>query len=194
MLKITETPSSGGDTLFISSTAAYDALSPAYKKIIDGLEAIHSNKHVHYHSIDGAGTERGLSDFYRRGPHSSVHPVVRTHPLTGWRSIFVNPGFTTQIKGFTAEESKSILKFLYEHLQSDQFKVRFRWENGSVALWDNRCSQHEAIWDYFPEVRKGVRVVASGERPYYDPKSKSRIEDLQGKGAVLSPAWVRSIL
>ncbi|KAI9032943.1 tfdA family taurine dioxygenase [Hyaloraphidium curvatum] len=193
MLKITKAPEVGGDTLWISGYAAYDRLTPTYKRFLEGLQAYHTNAHRHYTGLRPDLTADQLR-YYRRGPHTSLHPVVRTHPLTRWKSLFVNEGFTTQIKGLTKGESDSVLQFLFNHVKSDEFKVRFKWEDNSVAIWDNRATQHEAVWDYYPSVRRGVRVVATGERPFFDPSSGTQAEALRGKGYAESPAWRRSVL
>jgi taurine dioxygenase len=159
MLRIEETPSTGGDTLFCSMYAAYDALSPAMQQFLSGLHAIHSG--------DKAYRGRyGDNDTGKQYP-TSEHPVVRTHPDTGRRALYVNSGFTRRIKELKARESDALLRFLYDHIAYGvPFQVRFRWEPNSVALWDNRCVQHHASWDYFPETRHGYRVTTVGERPF----------------------------
>ena len=99
-------------------------------------------------------------------PHAE-HPLIRTHPVTGRQAIFVNPVFTTGIKDMPEAEAKAVLDFLYEHCGRPHWQVRFRWEADSVAFWDNRCVQHIAMWDYFPEVRSGYRVTVKGDKPFY---------------------------
>jgi taurine dioxygenase len=91
--------------------------------------------------------------------------VVRTHPVSGRKALFVNSMFTTQIVGLTAKESDALLGFLFEHIAQPQFQCRFRWRKNSMAFWDNRCVQHQAIWDYWPQTRSGYRVTIKGERP-----------------------------
>lgn len=100
----------------------------------------------------------------RQAPRAE-HPVVRVHPVTGRKAIFVNSVFTTRIEGLTATESDALLRFLFEHIKDPNFQVRFRWEENSVAMWDNRCTQHLAVWDYFPQERRGIRVTVCGDRP-----------------------------
>jgi taurine dioxygenase len=95
------------------------------------------------------------------------HPLIRTHPVTGRQAIFVNPVFTHSIKDVPEAESKAILDFLYEHCGRAHWQVRFRWQPDSVAFWDNRCVQHIAMWDYFPQVRSGYRVTVKGDKPFY---------------------------
>lgn len=154
-------PPSGGDTIFASQSAAYDALSPAFKTFLEGLTATHSGDRPYRH------TNRllGIDDRDRVFPQA-VHPVVRTHPVTGRKALFVNPVFTTHINELSEEESRSVLEFLYAHSTKPAFQVRFRWQPGSVAFWDNRAVQHIAMWDYFPQVRSGYRVTIKGDRPY----------------------------
>ena len=96
---------------------------------------------------------------------SAEHPVVRTHPVSGKKALYVNRGFTTRILGIPPDESDAILRYLYEHMENPLFQCRFRWQPGSVAFWDNRCTQHRAMWDYWPHPRSGHRVTIKGERP-----------------------------
>ena len=98
---------------------------------------------------------------------SAVHPVVRTHPETGREALFVNSGFTRRILGVTESESRALLAFLFEHVADPRFQCRFRWRRQSIAFWDNRCVQHHAMWDYFPQTRSGTRVTVAGDRPYH---------------------------
>lgn len=93
------------------------------------------------------------------------HPMVRTHPATGRRALYVNRGFTTHIVGLSRDESAAILEMLYRHLERDDFKCRFKWQPRSIAFWDNRSTQHQAIWDYFPHRRYGHRLTICGDRP-----------------------------
>jgi taurine dioxygenase len=104
-------------------------------------------------------------DVDRRYP-SSIHPVVRTHPVSGRKGIFVNQSYTLNIVGLPAEESQAILQFLYRHCANPNFQCRFRWRPHSVAFWDNRCTQHMAVWDYFPQTRSGIRATVAGDKPY----------------------------
>ena len=157
MLRVEVVPPVGGDTLWASMYAAYDLLSDSMKEFLSARQAIHTSDQVY-------GGRYGMKDV--KTP-SAVHPVVRTHPLTGRRALYVNSGFTSRIKGVTRRESGALLKMLYDHIAYEvEIQVRFRWEANSVALWDNRCVQHFASWDYFPETRTGYRVTTVGERPY----------------------------
>ena len=96
----------------------------------------------------------------------ALHPIVRTHPVTGRKCIFVNENFTTRVDGLAPNESEALLEMLYRHIATPEFQCRFAWEENSVAFWDNRCAQHRTVWDYFPEVRHGYRVTIAGEKPY----------------------------
>jgi taurine dioxygenase len=153
-------PPIGGDTLFASQTAAYDALTPAFKAFLDGLTATHSGDR----SYRRTNRLLGIDDRDRVFPQA-VHPVVRTHPATGRKALFVNEGFTLRINELSEEESDAVLRFLYAHGTKPAFQVRFRWQPHSIALWDNRAVQHIAMWDYFPQVRSGSRVTIKGDRP-----------------------------
>ncbi|MFT3964548.1 MAG: TauD/TfdA family dioxygenase [Sphingobium sp.] len=149
-------PDHGGDTLFASMYAAYDALSPAMKAFLEPLTAVHDGNHV-YKAL--------FPDSTKTYPCNS-HPVVRTHPVTGRKLLFVNSSYTTRINELSKEESDAVLGLLFDHVQNPNFQVRFRWQQDSVAFWDNRCTQHFAVWDYFPDVRSGYRVTVAGDKPY----------------------------
>ena len=141
---------------------------------MEGLEAVHSGD-VHRE------TARVTGQPLRREAPDNVHPVIRTHPVTGWKSLFVNRGFTRRIVGFTRRESDAVLNFLYDHIETGiDFQVRFKWTEDTVAIWDNRVTYHNPVYDYFggKGLRHGYRVSPSAERPYFDPKSKSRREAL----------------
>ncbi len=154
-------PPSGGDTIFASQSAAYDALSPALQVFLQGLTATHSGER----SYRRTNRLLGIDDRDRTFPQA-VHPVVRTHPVTGRKALFVNQGFTLHINELTPEESRALLDFLFAHSTKPAFQVRFSWRPNSVAFWDNRVVQHIAMWDYFPQVRSGFRVTVKGDRPF----------------------------
>ena len=157
ILYIMQCPPAGGDTLFSSMYAAYEALSENMKAYLEGLVAVHDGEHVY----------RGLYNNVADKPvyPRSKHPVVRTHPVTGKKCLFVNRAFTTHIVGLPRDESDAILNFLYNHMEHPNFQVRFQWEENSVAFWDNRCAQHRAVWDYWPHRRYGHRVTVKGDAP-----------------------------
>jgi len=145
-------PNGGGDTLFASMYAAYEALSPQMKAFLEPLTAEH----------DGAlGYDRVAA-----GHPKAIHPIVTKHPDTGKKLLFVSPTFTSRIIELPKKESDAVLGFLFDHLAQPHWQVRFRWTDHSIAFWDNRCTQHCAIWDYWPNVRSGFRIVIQGtERP-----------------------------
>jgi len=159
ILYLKEVPPEGGDTLFASMYAAYDKLSPPIKQLVEGLTAIHDGEPVYRGRFGYAATEKGFP--------KAEHPVVRTHPVTGRKALFVNRNFTTQIKELSRLESDALLEMLYRHAETPEFQCRFRWQPNSVAFWDNRCAQHHAMWDYFPQHRHGYRVTIKGDRPFY---------------------------
>jgi taurine dioxygenase len=167
MLQLHQLPPTGGDTLFSSMYAAFDSLSPAMQAFVCTLTATHESEHVYR----GRYADRGVDDAGRTYP-SAVHPVVRTHPESGRRALYVNPSFTTRINELNGDESRALLDYLYRHQQRLEFQVRFQWTPNAIALWDNRCTQHFALWDYWPEERKGHRVTVQGERPFFDPERK----------------------
>ena len=159
ILYIKQCPPHGGDTLFASMYAAYEALSDRMKTYLEGLVAVHDGEQVYR----GTYANLGVADkpVYPR----AEHPVVRTHPVTGRRALYVNRGFTRNIVGIPADESAAILGYLYDHMESPLWQCRFRWTERAVAFWDNRCTQHRAMWDYWPHTRSGNRVTVKGERP-----------------------------
>ncbi len=155
-----EVPRRGGDTMFASMERAYDALSDGLKKTLEGLRAVHSSRHVF--GVDG--TKAGDSR-YRNAEQAiqdAVHPVVIRHPQTGRKILYVNPGFTIHIEGWTAAESKPLLEYLYAHAARPEFHTRFRWQVGSIAFWDNRSTWHFAINDYGGERRLMHRITLEG--------------------------------
>jgi taurine dioxygenase len=160
ILRLHTVPETGGDTLFASMYAAYDALSDRMKTYLDGMVAVHDGgpNYRRRAAIDGRVDNR---EFPR-----AEHPVVRTHPVTGRKGIYVNPVFTVAIKDMPEDEGDAILRFLYAHNNKPQFQVRFKWRPHSIAFWDNRCVQHIAMWDYFPDIRSGERVTVQGDRPF----------------------------
>jgi taurine dioxygenase len=168
MLYAVEVPRSGGDTLVASQTLAYDALSPGMRHFLDGLTAIHSGERVYgpggaYQGRTGArGTAVTISE---DAAQRVAHPVVRVHPVTGRRSLYVNPAFTLSICGLRRAESDALLGFLFEHCVKAEFCSRIRWQAGTLTLWDNRCTQHYALNDYPGERREMLRVVVRGDRP-----------------------------
>ncbi len=157
-------PAYGGDTLWASATAAYAALSQPLQALLDGLTAIHDFRHGFAESLAEPGGPERLAEAIAANPPVE-HPVVRTHPETGAKSLYVNALFTTRIKELSALESDRILKFLYQHIVSPEFTVRLNWQPETVAIWDNRSTQHKPVNDFFPQPRCLHRVTIQGERP-----------------------------
>lgn len=160
MLQIHIAPPCGGDTMFSDMYGAYDALSEPVKRMLHGLTATHESEHIYR----GRYADRGRNDVDIDCP-SAVHPVVRTHPDTGRKALFVNRTFTTRINELSAAESDAVLTMLFEQAEHINHQIRFRWTLNDMAFWDNRCCMHRAIWDYWPEERKGRRVTIKGDRP-----------------------------
>ncbi|MSQ18361.1 MAG: taurine dioxygenase [Betaproteobacteria bacterium] len=160
ILYIRTCPPHGGDTLFASMYAAYDALSERMKTYLAGMQARHESEHVYR----GMFANFGVAD--KPSYPSAEHPVVRTHPVTGKKALYVNRGFTRNLIGVPSDESDGMLRYLYEHVENPLFQCRFRWRASSIAFWDNRCVQHRAMWDYWPHTRTGNRVTVAGDRPY----------------------------
>ena len=165
MLQIHQPPvGGGGDTLFASMEAAYATLPAEDRTQLRGLVARHESEHIYR----GRYADRGVDDADVEYP-STTHPVVRTHPATCRPSIYVNRSFTTAIEDMAPDVGAALLKRICDHIERPEFQIRFRWETNDVALWDNRCLQHFAIWDYWPDERKGNRVSVQGDRPFFDP-------------------------
>jgi taurine dioxygenase len=161
ILRLHTLPESGGDTLFANMYAAYDALSEPMQEMLGKLTAIHDGAPNYAQRNQLAGLDNSDRVFPR-----AEHPVVRTHPVTGRKAIFVNPAFTTGIKDVPADEAEALLQFLFVHIAKPQFHCRFQWQPNSIAFWDNRCVHHHAMWDYYPQVRSGYRVTIEGDRPF----------------------------
>jgi taurine dioxygenase len=163
-----EVPSHGGDTLFANMYAAYEALSPGLRGVLDGLRAIHTGKP---YGIGGLPQDLAVSrsiSMERNNPEAdreTAHPVVRVHPATGRKALFVNSIYTTRFDGMTAAESRPLLTFLYAHATQPEFTCRLRWRQGDLAVWDNRCTMHYAINDYDGQRRLMHRTTIKGERP-----------------------------
>ena len=159
ILYAVQTPEYGGDTLFASQAAAYDALSDGLKATLEGLRAVHSAGREY--SPQGASAQKRASMQVAEAEGAAgefVHPVVKLHPETGRRALYVNPAFTMRIEGWTSRESRPLLDFLFEHSRQERFTCRFAWRDGSVAFWDNRQVWHYALNDY-PGQRRHMRRV-----------------------------------
>jgi taurine dioxygenase len=159
ILYAVETPAFGGDTLFASQAAAYDALSDGLKATLEGLRAVHSAGQEY--SAKGASAQKRASMQVAEAEGLAgefIHPVVKVHPETGRKALYVNPAFTMRFEGWTRKESKPLLDYLFEHSRQEAFTCRFNWRDGSVAFWDNRQVWHYALNDY-PGQRRHMRRV-----------------------------------
>ncbi|MGI9345808.1 MAG: TauD/TfdA dioxygenase family protein [Gammaproteobacteria bacterium] len=161
-------PPVGGDTLFAHQALAYDRLSDAMKAMLAGMQAVHSASEAY----TVAGTQEkyqkktAITYSWSDSIHEEVlHPVVRTHPFTGRKALFVNPMFTLRFEGMSQAESQPLLSWLFEHATRPEFCCRFRWAENTVAIWDNRLVQHYAVDDYQDYERLMYRVTIAGDRP-----------------------------
>ncbi|WP_275557898.1 TauD/TfdA family dioxygenase [Streptomyces sp. 5-6(2022)] len=161
VLQLREVPPVGGDTMWADMAAAYDNLPAEVKERVDGATAVHD---VIPGFIRFYGPER-LAPFQEMFPPVE-HPVVRTHPETGRRMLFVNTSFTTRITGMEREESDRLLSYLCRQAHVPEYQVRFHWQPGDIAFWDNRATQHYAVNDYAPHRRVAERVAIEGDRPF----------------------------
>jgi len=162
MLYAVEIPPYGGDTLFANQYLAYESLSDGYRKMLDGLVGVSSSlkadaSRTREDRLRAAGVEHKVL--------VAEHPVVRTHPETGRKALYVNVGHTTHFKGLTEDESRPLLDYLFQHQVLPEFTCRLRWERGSLAFWDNRCTQHNPVNDYHGFRRVMHRVTLAGDAP-----------------------------
>jgi taurine dioxygenase len=167
LLAAKQLPSVGGDTLWSSNLAAYEALSEPQKRLLQGLTAEHSV--VKSFPAGRWGADPKFKERYDRAvaKHPPVtHPVVRTHPVSGRKALFVNEGFTTHIHELKPSESDALLAFLFAHAGRPEFTLRWHWNVDDVAFWDNRITQHYAVADYLPERRVMHRATVIGDRPF----------------------------
>jgi taurine dioxygenase len=161
ILRAVEVPETGGDTVWTNTVSAYEGLSDAVKQRISPLFAIHDFSH----SFGRGMAPEQLAAMQKQYPQSR-HPVVRTHPETGEKALYVNAAFTRQIEGLQEEESQRLLHFLYEQARIPEYQIRFQWRPGSIAFWDNRSTQHYPVSDYWPARRAMERVTVVGDRPF----------------------------
>lgn len=168
LLHAVEVPESGGDTLWSSQVAAFEALTPAMQRLLEPLRAVQIGW-PHGTSGPAPGTAVSRSVVMTRNDPSAdrevLHPVVRVHPVTGRRALFVNPVYTQRFEGMTTDESRPLLQFLFDHAVRPEFTCRLRWTAGTLAIWDNRCLLHLAINDYDGSRRLLHRTTTAGERP-----------------------------
>src|SRR4051794_25481943 len=164
MLMARETPARGGDTLFANMYLAYETLSEGMKRMVDGLTAVNSSAkadvtRTREDRIKDSGKTEAKKEYV------AEHPVVRTHPETGRKALYINGGHTLRFKDMSTEESAPLLSYLFQHATRPEFTCRFRWEPGSIALWDNRCTQHNPVNDYHGYRRVMHRVTLAGDVP-----------------------------
>ena len=158
ILRAIEMPDRGGDTVFASTCAAYDALSPTMQGMLEGLVAFHDmGRATAFKSKGGEEMTRKAAELVP----GAEHPVVREHPVTGRRFLYVNRGFTNRIVGLTAPESDTLLEFLFRHCERPEFQVRYEWTEGDVAIWDERPTLHFAVADHYPRRREMARTNAA---------------------------------
>lgn len=164
---VIEGPESGGDTLFADTVEAYNRLSPSFQKVLEGLHVLHTSEDQAKYSRKKGGAER-------RDPVNNIHPLVRVHPVTGDKILYVNPGFSRRIVELKDEESDALLDFLYKHIgNSHDLQARVNWEPNSVVVWDNRRVAHTAILDWDSDTnqtRHAFRITPQAERPVADAK------------------------
>ncbi len=165
VLRMIEKPQHGGDTLFADMDAAYNGLSNAIKEKLEGAIAVHDFANFRNRLIKEGKSDEEIKAFNEQYPMPE-HPVIRTHPDTKRKVIYVNAAFTKYIKGWDQEESREMLNFLYSQASIPEYQCRFAWQDNSIAFWDNRACQHYANSDYWPHVRKVERVTIIGDRPY----------------------------
>ena len=161
ILQLHTLPECGGDTMFANMYMAYEALSNPMQKFLSGLKASHESEHFY----KGRYQNKNEVDMNKEYP-SAIHPIIRTHPETEKKAIYVNKFFTTRIEGLADQESKLILDYLFTHIEKTEFQIRYKWNKNDMAFWDNRCTIHKALWDYFPNERKGRRVTIKGSVPF----------------------------
>lgn len=165
ILRAVEVPEQGGDTLFADMTAAYDGLPPVLKARIEGRTAVHEMGYLKVMMRKQGASRAKIEEAARKYPPCE-HPVVRTHPETGRKILYVNAVFTRRIIGMTPAESSALLNELFARASIPEYQCRFRWRANAIAFWDNRATQHYAVCDYWPERRHMERVSIAGARPY----------------------------
>ena len=165
VLRMIQKPAHGGDTLFADMYAAYDGLPDHVKEKLDGAIAVHDFANFRNRLIKEGKSAKEIQAFNEEYPMPE-HPVIRTHPDTQKKVIYVNAAFTQYIKDWKEEDSKEMLTYLYSRASVPEYQCRFAWEENSIAFWDNRACQHYANSDYWPNIRKVERVTIIGDRPY----------------------------
>lgn len=169
-LYLLDGPAAGGDTLFVNQVAAYKRLSPEFRKRLHGLKVVHS-------AVEQADSSKNRGGVVRRDPVTSIHPLVRTHPATGEKALFVNPQFSRRIIGYKKEESDFLLNFLYDHIAKGQdFQARVKWAKGTVVVWDNRVTAHSALLDWDDGTRRHLaRITPQAEVPFESESEEQKL-------------------
>ena len=165
ILRCQITPPTGGDTMWADMTAAYDGLSDVFKKMIDGLEAIHDFQNFRVLFTKSEQDQAKLRRMEELYPNPT-HPVVRTHPVSGKKILYVNPQFTVKIKGLDPDENRAILDLLFRQVHVPEYQFRMRWTPGTILFWDNTSTQHYALNDYYPQRRRMERTAVVGDVPF----------------------------
>ncbi len=178
VLQAIKIPPVGGDTLWSSNTAAFKGLPLELQQKLRGLTATHDIRKsfpLERFAHNEEEREKLLQTFKRNPP--VVHPVVRTHPVTGESLLFVSEGFTTHINELPEQESEQLLDFLFEHATQEQFHLRWKWQDGDIAIWDNRCTQHKALFDYGDAHRIMHRATINGDVPFYKEEQQPELAE-----------------
>ena len=167
MMYALQIPEIGGDTMFANMYLAYETLSPGLKRMLEGLEAIHDFGHADKRFFSKRGAAARLNEAERKKTPPIAHPVVRTHPTTGRKALYVNPGFTSRFVDMTEEESHPLLEYLFQHTTHPAFVYRHRWQGNDLVFWDNRCTIHHAIRDYGEDTPRHMhRTTIQGDQPF----------------------------
>ena len=158
-------PPTGGDTLWCSLTAVYESLPDDMKKYLESLRAIHDmgdfrNNFINDDNIESA---KKLNEGYKKFG-SAIHPVIKTHPISNKKILYINPGFTSQIIGMNMTDSNNLLSYLFNFMNKPEFQIRFKWSANTIAIWDNRCTMHYAIGDYMPHYREMNRITVLSDK------------------------------
>ena len=169
LLQAVEVPERGGDTLWCSATAAYDALSPRFQALLDGMTAEHNAEGFFRRMWQKVADPTEMIEQLRRAYPPVEHPVVRTHPETGRRALMYAAMFMVRIVDLEPDESDAVMRFIADHVKDPSFHVRWKWRAGDLAIWDERSTLHRAAADHFPHPRTIRRLEIDGDRPYFDP-------------------------
>jgi taurine dioxygenase len=174
LLSVVEVPAYGGDTMWASTTAAYEALSPSMRAMLDGLTTVHSCHESFVKIAERKSGIEGLAGRLREAYPPVQHPLVRTHPRSGRRSLYMTDrGVMHRIAGLEQAESDALLDFLDRHVAEPRFHIRWRWEPGQLAIWDERTTLHRGVSDHYPQRRVIRRCTVDGEAPFFDPQRKA---------------------